>query len=110
MMKRISVLYSIVMLAGIGIPVQAAENYGFLCTHDGSQRKIEVIYLQADKRVPCEVRYVKDSVSQLLWNARREEGYCELMTDAFIEKQKAWGWSCNRDIKVDASPESITDG
>ena len=108
MTKRILVLSAILMLAGV--PVQAEENYSFLCTHDGSQRKIEVIYLQEDKRVPCEVRYVKDSVSQLLWNARREEGYCELMTDAFIEKQKAWGWSCSRDIQLDDSPEPATDG
>ncbi len=106
MMKRLLVLFVLLPCS----PLQAAENYSYVCTHGTKERKIEVVYLQEDQRVPCEVRYIKDAVSQLLWNARREEGYCELKAEAFIEKQKGWGWSCSRSADKQGAPESATDG
>ncbi len=90
--------------------LQAAENYSFSCVLESKERKIEVVYLQEGRRTPCEVRYIKDGVSQLLWNARREEGFCELKADAFIEKQEDWGWSCRRSAEQADTPESATDG
>lgn len=92
MKKRLLLLFSTLFL--LCNPIQAAENLSYICSLDGKERKIEVVYLQEDKRAPCEVHYIKDSVSQLLWNARREEGFCELKAQAFIEKQKSWGWVC----------------
>ena len=79
------------------IPLQAAENYGYVCTYESGVRNIEVVYLQEDSTVPCEVRYIKDSVSNTLWNAQREVGYCESKAEAFVEKIEGWGWSCGRE-------------
>jgi len=105
MKKPLLILYSILLLPCN--PIQAAENFSYLCSLNGNERKVEVVYLQEDKRVPCEVHYIKGSVSQLLWNARREEGFCELKAEAFIQKQVSWGWSCQ---KVSENPESNPEG
>ena len=93
--KRLSVFLPVLLLPCL--PLQAAENYSYLCTYETGRRKIEVVYLQQDSAVPCEVRYIKDSISNALWNAQQEAGYCESKAEAFVEKIKGWGWSCGRE-------------
>jgi|TARA_Y100000310_G_scaffold338011_1_gene426538 hypothetical protein len=99
MMRRL-VLFSILLVCN---PIRAADNYSYVCSHDGNERRIEVVYLSEDKRVPCEVRYIKDSAAKVLWNARQQEGFCESKAESFAEKQKSWGWSCNRSDESDGA-------
>lgn len=107
-MSKCWVLFSSLLVACN--PLLAAENYSYICTLDDNQRTIEVVYLEQDKPAPCEVRYIKDSVSQVLWSARRQEGFCELKAEAFMQKQTGWGWSCSRETEKPSSPESNPDG
>ncbi len=72
--------------------VQAADAY--TCTHNGQERKIEVIYKVEGQKVPCEVVYEKASGAQVLWSAQAQEGYCEEKASAFAQKQEGWGWTC----------------
>jgi hypothetical protein len=105
MMKR-CLLSSVLLLTWH--PIWAAENFSYVCTLDGNERKIEVVYLEKDKSVPCEVLYVKNSVSQTLWSARRQEGFCESKAESFVQKQSGWGWSCRRELERPS--EATTDG
>lgn len=66
----------------------------YVCTNAGNKRVIEVIYLQQGQMVPCEVKYHKDSGSQILWSAGVQEGYCEQKAKEFTLKQQAMGWQC----------------
>ncbi len=71
----------------------AIENVKTICTHGNQTRVIEVVY-KTDDVVPCEVRYAKEDSSKVLWSANNAENYCEEKAATFVEKQKAWGWSC----------------
>ena len=64
------------------------------CTLDSQERKISVIYMVDGQKAPCEVQYTKDGVTETLWNAQNEEGYCETKAREFVEKQVSLGWSC----------------
>ena len=65
----------------------------YVCNNGGMERIIEVIY-QGAGSVPCEVRYTKDGITKVLWNAQVEEGYCDFKAKDFVEKQRSWGWQC----------------
>ncbi len=71
----------------------AVENVKTICSHGNQTRVIEVVY-KTDDVLPCEVRYAKSDSSKVLWSANNAENYCEAKAAAFVEKQKAWGWSC----------------
>jgi hypothetical protein len=71
----------------------AIENVKTICSHGNETRVIEVVY-KTENAVPCEVRYAKSNSSKVLWSANNAENYCEEKANAFIEKQKGWGWSC----------------
>ena len=66
----------------------------YVCTHGDSERVIEVVYLSSSGTAPCEVRYTKNGVTEVLWSAQAEEGYCDVKGEAFVEKQRGWGWDC----------------
>ena len=74
--------------------VVADEGYTYECKHGRDVRKIDVVYLQREASVPCEVNYTKDGVQETLWNATYSEGYCETRAKEFVEKQQGWGWDC----------------
>ena len=83
-------------LAVSGSMAFAQDGYSYQCTHNSSVRTIEVVYLQRESAVPCEVNYIKDGVQESLWNARYEEGYCEAKAAEFSKRQEEWGWSCKK--------------
>lgn len=87
-------LVTMSVLIALSVPTLAATDTRMVCQHDGSVRLIEVIY-SGDYDVPCDVRYTKDDGVQVLWSAAFEVGYCESQAAAFVEKQRAWGWSCD---------------
>ncbi len=72
----------------------------YICTHEGSERIIEVVYL-GETTVPCEVRYTRDGVTEVLWRARFEEGFCDVRAAGFVERQQGWGWEC---VKREVDP------
>ncbi|MGI9282418.1 MAG: hypothetical protein ACR2PX_22700 [Endozoicomonas sp.] len=90
---------SLAILVGLGMTglASASDNYSYTCTHANQERKIDVIYLQRESSVPCEVRYTKDGQEETLWNASYTEGYCEEKATEFVKKQEGWGWSCSVD-------------
>ncbi len=75
-------------------PLFANETY--LCTHGNQERKINIVYETEGQQVPCEVTYEKASGTESLWRAQNQVGYCEDQAAAFVEKQRGWGWSCDK--------------
>ncbi len=71
-------------------------NQVYSCKHDNQERIISVVYANEGSPVPCEVTYTKMSGTQSLWRAENQVGYCEEKAEAFVEKQRSWGWECAR--------------
>lgn len=65
------------------------------CTLDGAQRVITVMYDNPETGTACEVSYEKASGTQVLWSANNDRDYCLGKAQAFVEKQKGWGWDCS---------------
>ena len=105
-MKKASLALLIGFTTFSGLAV-ANDNYSYTCKHSHEQRKIDVIYLQRESSVPCEVRYIKADSEETLWTANYTKGYCEEKASEFVAKQEGWGWSCAMDTPVtdDSLPE-----
>ena len=72
----------------------ASETY--MCKHGNQERIISVVYDVEGQAVPCKVVYTKDSGVETPWSAENLVGYCEEQAAAFVEKQRAWGWTCEK--------------
>lgn len=81
------------VLALMPLGAMAAADQRTVCTHDTQERVIELVYPTGDQ-LPCEVRYTKNGVTNVIWNAQNETQYCESKAAEFIEKQRGWGWQC----------------
>jgi len=91
-MKKLIVLCALIsfgLLVGNAI---ADETY--TCTHGNQERIITIAYHDQEAKIPCEVKYQKDGMTETLWSAQNEVGYCESKVEAFLEKQRGWGWDC----------------
>jgi hypothetical protein len=77
-------------------PLFANETY--VCTNGGQERQIHILYTNEGSSVPCEVTYEKSIGTTSLWRAENQAGYCEDMAMAFVEKQRGWGWECNKQM------------
>jgi len=75
-------------------PLLANETY--ICKHGNQERQISVVYTNEGSPTPCEVTYTKDTGTQSLWRAENLAGYCEEKAAAFVEKQRSWGWACDK--------------
>jgi hypothetical protein len=84
----------LILSGGFAVEVRAVE---YVCNNSNFVRRVEVRYLDAAGAAPCEVHYHKDveGGTSVLWNAKRESGYCEKMANAFVDKLRGMGWSCN---------------
>lgn len=91
-MKRLTTLCLFGALLMLATTVAADETY--TCTYGPGERVISVVYQDQEAKVPCEVQYQKEGVTETLWSAQDEVGYCEEKAKAFVEKQRGWGWSC----------------
>ena len=89
-MKRIILVFIITLC----LFSTAHANEEYICTHGNSERLISVVYLSEQAKLPCEVQYTKNGETQILWNAMNQQGYCEEKAQAFVEKQRGWGWQC----------------
>lgn len=74
----------------------AMANETFICTHGDQTRQIQVVYASEAATLPCEVTYDKGQGPETLWRAQNKEGFCEETALAFVEKQRGWGWDCNK--------------
>ena len=72
----------------------AGETY--MCKHGDKERIISVVYDVEGQAVPCKVVYTKDGAVETPWNAENLAGYCEEKAAAFVEKQRGWGWTCDK--------------
>ena len=91
--KALLLMMGVMGVTGIA---QANDNYSFTCKHQKEERKIDVVYLQRESSLPCEVKYTKGGVEETLWNANYTKGYCEQKAEEFVKKQQNWGWNCNK--------------
>jgi len=91
-MKKLTALCFVISLGLLAGNAVADETY--ICTHGDQERIITIVYQDQAAKVPCEVQYQKGEVTETLWNAQNQVGYCEEKVKAFLEKQRGWGWDC----------------
>ena len=92
-MKGLTTLCIVASLSLLATTAIADGTY--TCTNGPQERVISVVYQDQEAKALCEVKYQKDGVTETLWSAQDEVGYCEEKAKAFVEKQRSWGWSCN---------------
>ena len=91
-MKKLTV---VCIMISFGLLVgNAVADETYTCTHGSQERIISIVYQDQEAKIPCEVQYQKNGVTETLWNAQNEVGYCERKTQEFVEKQRGWGWDC----------------
>ncbi|MEM9622764.1 MAG: hypothetical protein AAF993_14015 [Pseudomonadota bacterium] len=87
-----------------------------LCSMDGMQRSINVIYSTPGQPLPCEVVYEKASAAEdlssaptlRLWRAEHEAGFCESRAEEFVTKLRNLGWTCAvEETPITTMPESV---
>ena len=89
-MTAVSIVISLVLLAGTAFADQT-----YTCTNGDLERIITIMYQDQEAKVPCEVEYTKEGATETLWSAQNQVGYCETKVEAFLEKQRGWGWTCS---------------
>lgn len=86
------------LLLGQAAAVAKVDEYQ--CRRDGLMRRVQLSGAPADRPMPCEVVYWKDSEQpggeQVLWNAKSNPQYCEEHARIFVERLRGWGWQCER--------------
>lgn len=82
----------------------------YVCSSGDRVRLIEVIYSQPGQLVPCTVKYSKGDVTQILWSAQSQVGYCEAKAKSFADKQQQYGWQCIEMLdELDDRANSLSD-
>ncbi len=76
----------------------------YVCKHGDKERVISVVYEKEGQAVPCKVVYIKDTGTETPWNAQNKAGYCEEQAAAFVEKQRSWGWTCEKQGTQESTP------
>ena len=70
----------------------------FTCENGTFTRIVEAQF-SVGGSAPCQVIYKKideePGITQKLWSSRFSNKYCLEKLDAFIEKQRGWGWRCH---------------
>ncbi len=106
-MKHISLTVLVAAILPFTSLAQDQNNYH--CSNGDLQRRVEIVY-ETGMTVPCEVNYYKDTEvpgeRQVLWQAMRQEGYCEEKTREFIAQLTAWGWYCEQQDNGVAADEA----
>ncbi|MFT6791338.1 MAG: hypothetical protein ACJA04_000540 [Cellvibrionaceae bacterium] len=90
---RLITIKSIALIALLS-STQVLADETYLCNYGNKERVISVVYENQETNLPCEVRYEKEGVSEVLWSAQHQIGYCEEKSEIFVQKQISWGWNC----------------
>ena len=101
-MNKLTVLCLVISVGLLAGTAGADETY--ICTHGTQERIITIVYQDQEAKVPCEVQYLKEGVTETLWSAQGQVGYCEEKAQALVEKQRGWGWNC------EAAGEAMQEG
>jgi hypothetical protein len=98
---------TLVSVAAAVVPILAAAQGGvaYRCTNGSAVREVMVVYPQGGE-VPCEVRYYKDAVPEVLWSAEHQPGYCEAQAREFVMRLATIGWTCSNATEVSPPPSS----
>ena len=81
-------------IACMGLGNVAFADVTYTCQSGERSRIIQVVYESDEYDVPCSVVYKKETETRTLWSAGTDSGYCESKAEAFVEKQRGWGWEC----------------
>lgn len=86
----------------------ARAEEGYSCKSGKSERKIWVSYSQEGKKVPCEVKYLKEGETdaQTKWTAQGSEGFCEKKAEELAGKLQAAGWDCGAPAAHEDAPKT----
>ena len=78
----------------------AATEEAFMCLSYGSERRIELQYVEGPNRLPCEVVYWRDYTGtgegQPVWEAQNDFGFCIERTRELVQRLQDNGWSCRK--------------
>lgn len=104
-MHRHTVLFVLGLIAAIAPDAaRAATDEAFMCRSQGSERRIELQYVEGPDRLPCEVVYWRDSTKRgegrPVWEAQNDFGFCVERTRDLVQKLQDSGWSC-REVAPD---------
>ncbi len=86
--------FSLLVLTSV-VSVSISAQPLYLCKQGSAERKVEVVYKSSGARTPCEVKYTKGTNVTLPWNARHQEGYCEIKAKQLVKKLEGYGWRCS---------------
>ena len=83
-----------------------------ICTSGSQERVISVVYLADGQKVPCEVQSTQNGITETLWNAQYDEGFCEAEARELMEKLLSRGWSCKEAtiVEEDDEPNVLSSG
>ena len=100
-MHRHTVLFVLGLIAAIAPDAaRAATDEAFMCRSQGSERRIELQYVEGPDRLPCEVVYWRDSTKRgegrPVWEAQNDFGFCVERTRDLVQKLQDSGWSCRK--------------
>ena len=80
--------------------ISIAQAHGWVCSKADLVREVTVFYPDAPAQLPCRVYYSKSTehaMPRVLWDATKEENYCERKAQAFVRKLRTMGWSCSEE-------------
>ena len=78
--------------------IASGPSIAFTCTKNNLTRIVEAQFSEGGS-APCEVIYKKTDeepgITQELWTSKFSSKYCIEKLEAFVEKQRGWGWVCH---------------
>jgi len=78
----------------VSLGVSAAEGE-HVCKSGNLERKVTIVELEEGKKVPCEVKYVKEGGEESTpYSAKADESYCSTKAHELLAKLKELGWEC----------------
>lgn len=90
-MSRIIVSSILLLTANAGFAADGEH----VCKSGNLERKVTIVELEAGKKAPCEVKYVKENGEEkVLYSAKADESYCGTKAHEFMGKLKELGWEC----------------
>jgi hypothetical protein len=89
-----SFLVSLASLMANG--AMAEDGPKHVCKQGKAERSVSVNYAEEGKKVPCSVKYKRDSDAEEkeLYKAAAETGYCETKAEELVQKLSGLGWEC----------------
>jgi len=100
-MHRHTVLFVLGLIAATAPDdARAATDEAFMCRSHGSERRIELQYVEGPDRLPCEVVYWRDFTGtgegQPVWEAQNDFGFCIERTRDLVQRLQDNGWVCRK--------------